>query len=199
MSVTKGQMRRRQLLSESDRDAERLHKNQFGGPIGLSHRCCFNDTLFVYADESYTGPIGIGLVQDSLGVWSGTLAAMLGFITDHMAARVVYLRDSDCLNDMDGTPDFFCQRTDGSHSTVPVTRFVTLNRRFHWLEPPEERSVWVTTSFVEADEAALLPVYYDSSQLGIFTFLGAPLTVTHCTFIYAFTTHVTSRPPPLPA
>lgn len=167
MSVTKGQMRRRQLLSESDRDAKRLHKNQFGGPIGLSHRCCFNDTLFVYADESYTGPIGR----------SGTLAAMLDFITDHMAARVVYLRDSDCLNDMDGTPDFFCQRTDGSHSTVPVTRFVTLNRRFQWLEPPEERSVWVTTSFVEADEAALLPVYYDSSQLGIFTFLGAPLTV----------------------
>ena len=79
------------------------------------------------------------------------------------------------------------------NTTVPVARFVTLAQMLQSRTPPEDRDVWcgrpiriqidttqstflsptcrVTTSLIENQHAALLPVSYSSSQWDIFTFM----------------------------
>jgi len=140
-----------------------------------AERCCFNDTLHVYTGD-WTGQALIKLQKNSAGEWSGALAAQLRAIAAHTLMRLEWLEQEDCQNNLvppwGGTAElvYYCVRLD--NSTVPLARFLNHWRMSHWKLPPEQRGHWTTTSFIESDFAALLPVYYDSSDYGIFQFLA---------------------------
>ena len=141
------------------------HTSAFDAYASLSsgsENCCAGQTLYV-ATNGWSGGDGVRLVKDDAGEWGGALATILKVLTARMSMGLVFLEEDDCVDGLqkggafDAVHAWDCKLV-ANNVTVPISRFSTLWLALQWGIPLRERGLYVSTSFIESETAALLHV-----------------------------------------
>ena len=124
--------------------------------------CCAGQRLY-YNTESWAGNKGMTPVKDAAGNWGGALVAMMREIENHSGIEIVMVEQAMCVNPLTppgrGERALHCVLV-ATGESVPLARFTSLwdNYQAGKVGVANYEDLYVTTSWMETDTAALLMV-----------------------------------------